>query len=70
VVDSMTDGENAKSYLDSLRRGDLSALLAHVRIEFGVRATRPGDEGVVVLTAPQPFYEALQALPLRGHQRR
>ncbi len=45
MVDSMTDAENAKSYLDSLRRGDLSTLLAHVRIEFEVRATRPRDEG-------------------------
>jgi hypothetical protein len=64
---SMTDkdsaGEAAISYLDSLRRGDLSALLRHSDVEIGVTS---GDFGVwqtlVIVRAPQPFAEALSKL--------
>ncbi|WP_027163671.1 hypothetical protein [Mesorhizobium sp. WSM1293] len=58
-----SDGENARAYLDSLRRGDLSALLLYARVETGVQL---GDFGsgqwVVVVHAPQPFAEALSTL--------
>lgn len=59
-----SDGETARGFLDSLRRGDLSALLLHGRVEIGVTS---GDFGgwqtVVVVRAPQPFAEALSKLP-------
>lgn len=60
-----SDGENARAYLDSLRRGDLSALLLHARVETGVHLADFGSGGqwVVVVRAPQPFAEALSALP-------
>ncbi|MER9629604.1 hypothetical protein [Mesorhizobium sp. M0296] len=59
-----SDGNNTRAFLDSLRRGDLSALLLHARVEIGVTS---GDFGgwqtLVVVRAPQPFTEALSTLP-------
>lgn len=67
MTDSASDGETARAYLDSLRRGDLSALLLHVRFEYGTLGV--SNEGVVVVKAPQPFVEALSALPQRDRKR-
>jgi len=64
--DSTTDGENTRAYLDSLRRGDLSALLMHARIDYGTMGAR---QGVVVVHAPQPFSEALSSLPPTDRKR-
>ncbi|RWB07302.1 hypothetical protein [Mesorhizobium sp.] len=59
-----SDGETARAFLDSLRRGDLSALLLYARVEVGVTS---GDFGgwqmLVVVRARQPFAEALSKLP-------
>ncbi|TPN39368.1 hypothetical protein FKO01_04200 [Mesorhizobium sp. B2-3-3] len=58
-----SDGENARAYLDSLRRGDLSALLLHARVETGVQLADFGSgQWVVIVRAPQPFAEALSTL--------
>lgn len=35
-----SDGESARGYLDSLRRGDLSALLLHARVGVTTRKWR------------------------------
>lgn len=67
MTDSTTDGETARAYLDSLRRSDLSALLLHSRIDYGVLGS--SGEGVVVVRVPQPFVEALAALPQRDRKR-
>jgi hypothetical protein len=65
-----SDGENARAFLDSLRRGDLSALLLHASIDIKVTF---GDFGskymVVVVRAPQPFAEALAKLPDHDRKR-
>ncbi|MGO7374739.1 hypothetical protein ACC721_05615 [Rhizobium ruizarguesonis] len=58
-----SDGETARAFLDNLRRGDLSALLLHSRIEIGVTSGDFGWQMVVVVRAPQPFAEALFKLP-------
>lgn len=63
-------GETARAFLDSLRRGDLSALLQHARIEIGATS---GDFGgwqmVVVVRAPQPFAQVLSKLPDHDRKR-
>ena len=65
-----SDGENARALLDSLRRGDLSALLLHGRVENGVTRGDWGlDEAVVVVRAPHPFSEATAALPEQDRKR-
>lgn len=65
-----SDGDSARAFLDSLRRGDLSALLLHARVEIGVMG---GDFGgwqtLVVVRAPQPFAEALSRLPEHDRKR-
>ena len=65
-----SDGEDAKFFLDGLRRGDLSALLPHARFEIG---TVKGDWGnrqtYVTLVAPQPFADAVAALPEHDRKR-
>lgn len=64
-----SDGENARAFLDSLRRGDLAALLLHARVEYGIAAGSFGDEIVVVVRAPHPFAEAIVALPEQDRKR-
>ncbi|TIQ79917.1 hypothetical protein [Mesorhizobium sp.] len=64
-----SDGENARAFLDSLRRGDLSALLLHARVEYGLNSDFYGREAAVVVRAPQPFSEALSSLPQRDRKR-
>ncbi|MBY3575463.1 hypothetical protein HFN65_31485 [Rhizobium laguerreae] len=65
-----SDGEAARGYLDNLRRGDLSALLLHARIEIGITAGGGfGAEMVVIVRAPQPFAEALSKLPDHDRKR-
>lgn len=65
-----SDGKSARDFLDSLRRGDLSALLLHARVELG---STSGDFGgwqtLVVVRAPQPFAEALSKLPAHDRKR-
>ncbi|WP_150129044.1 hypothetical protein [Rhizobium phaseoli] len=58
-----SDAETARAFLDSLRRGDLSALLLHARIEIGITSPSYGWQMVVVVLAPQPFADALAKLP-------
>ncbi|TBY02092.1 hypothetical protein [Rhizobium laguerreae] len=65
-----SDGENARSFLDNLRRGDLSALLVHARIEIGATSGDIGGwQAVVVVRAPEPFAEALSRLPDHDRKR-
>ena len=64
-----SDGENARAFLDSLRRGDLSALLLHARVEYGLNSDSYGREAAVVVRVPQPFAEALSVLPQRDRKR-
>jgi hypothetical protein len=65
-----SDGENARAFLDSLRRGDLSALLLHARVEYGITEGYFGqDETAVVIRAPHPFNEAIAALPEHDRKR-
>ncbi|MBA1343911.1 hypothetical protein [Rhizobium sp. WYCCWR 11146] len=64
-----SDGENARAFLDSLRRGDLSALLLHVSVDIGItKDDWAGSQMVVVARAPQPFADALSQLP--GYDRK
>jgi hypothetical protein len=55
----------AIKFLDSLRRSDLAALLSRSEISVGTT----GFELVVVVHAPQPFADALQALPQQDRRR-
>lgn len=68
MIDS--DGEDARAFLDSLRRGDLTALLLHARFEIG---SMKGDFGqretYVVVLAPQPFADAISALSAHDRKR-
>lgn len=64
-----SDGETARGYLDSLRRGDLSALLLHARVEIGVTGIDFTSQMVVVVRASQPFAEALSKLPEHDRKR-
>jgi hypothetical protein len=64
-----SDGENARAFLDSLRRGDLSALLLHARIEYGQDSSSYGRFAAVIVRAPQPFAEALSVLPQHDQKR-
>lgn len=64
-----SDGEAARGYLDSLRRGDLSALLLHAHIDIGVTAVGYGSQMAVIVGAPQPFAEALSKLPEHDRKR-
>ncbi len=65
-----SDGEDARAFLDSLRRGDLSALLLHARIEYGVTKGDWGlDETYVTVRAPYPFAEAISCLPEHDRKR-
>ncbi|WJI61348.1 hypothetical protein NLY43_22355 [Mesorhizobium sp. C416B] len=61
-----SDGENARDFLDSLRRGDLSALLVPARTDYGIG---PNNRAVVVVRAPHPFAEALSGLPEQDRKR-
>ncbi|MGO7266033.1 hypothetical protein [Rhizobium johnstonii] len=64
-----SDGENARAFLDSLRRGDLSALLLHASVDIGItKDDWAGSQMVVVVRAPQPFADALSQLP--GYDRK
>lgn len=65
-----SDGENARAFLDSLRRGDLSALLLHAQIDIGIQSGGyGGNRMVVVVRAPHPFAEALDKLPNHDRKR-
>lgn len=65
-----SDAENARAFLDGLRRGDLSALLLHARVQYGVQEGDWGlDETFVVVRAPHPFSEAISALPQQDRKR-
>lgn len=65
-----SDGENARAFLDSLRRGDLSALLLHAQVQYGIAAGYFGeDDTAVIVHAPHPFAEALSALPQHDRKR-
>jgi hypothetical protein len=65
-----SDGENARAFLDHLHRRDLSALLLHARVEYGVAPGDWGlDETVVVVRAPYPFSEAISGLPQHDRKR-
>ncbi|OWO94810.1 hypothetical protein B5E41_10305 [Rhizobium esperanzae] len=58
-----------RGYLDSLRRGDLSALLLPAQIDIGVTGLGYEAQMVVVVRAPQPFAEALSKLPEHDRKR-
>lgn len=65
-----SDGENARAFLDSLRRGDLSALLLHASVDIGItKDDWAGSQMVVVVRAPQPFADALAKLPEHDRKR-
>jgi hypothetical protein len=68
MTQTHSDGETARAYLDSLRRGDLSALLVYAQIDTGVAGVGYEAQMVVVVRAPQPFAEAVSKLP--DHDRR
>jgi hypothetical protein len=63
MPDSTT--ENTIRFLGSLRRPDLAALVSRAEIMVGTT----GTELVVLARAPQPFAEALQALPQHDRHR-
>lgn len=68
MIDS--DGEDARLFLDGLRRGDLSALLLHARFEIGTTKGEFGQrETYVVVVAPPPFADAVSALPAHDRKR-
>jgi hypothetical protein len=70
MTHTTSDGENARAFLDSLRRGDLSALLLHAQIDIGVTSEGYlGNRIVVVVRAPQPFAEALDKLAPHDRKR-
>ncbi|MBP0441428.1 hypothetical protein [Tianweitania sediminis] len=65
-----SDGENARAFLDSLRRGDLSALLLHAHIQLSKVKGRDGEMNTVVAVyTPEPFAEALSNLPVHDRKR-
>lgn len=64
-----SDGETARAFLDSLRRGDLSALLLHAHVDIGVTGLDFSSQMVVIIRAPQPFAEALSKLPDHDRKR-
>ena len=68
MIDS--DGEDARSFLEGLRRGDLSALLLHARFEIGtIRGDWGNRQTYVTVVVPQPFAEAVSALPEHDRKR-
>lgn len=68
MIDS--DGEDARAFLDSLRRGDLVALLLHARFEIGRTKGAFGQlETYVTVHAPQPFADAIAALSEHDRKR-
>jgi len=64
-----SDGEAARSYLESLRRPDLSALLLHAQVDVGVTGLSYDSQMVVIVRSPQPFAEALAKLPHQDRKR-
>jgi hypothetical protein len=58
--------ENAKRFLDSLERFDLSTLIAHSQIEVG---SDDWFRTVVHVRSPQPFAEAIRVLPQHDRKR-
>jgi hypothetical protein len=65
-----SDGENARAFLDHLHRGDLSALLLHARVEYGIVEGYFGeDTTAVIIRAPYPFADAISALPEHDRKR-
>ncbi len=68
MIDS--DGEDARAFLDNLRRGDLVALLLHARFEIGQTKGVWGQlETYVTVRAPQPFADAIAALSEHDRKR-
>jgi len=68
MIDS--DGDDARAFLDNLRRGDLTALLLHARFEIGqTRGVFNQLETYVTVRAPQPFADAIAALPEHDRKR-
>lgn len=63
MPDSTT--EKTTRFLDGLRRSDLAALLFHAEVWIGTT----GTDLVVVVQSPQPFSDALLALPSHDRQR-
>ncbi|MGO4558104.1 hypothetical protein [Mesorhizobium sp. 2RAF21] len=68
MIDS--DGEDARAFLDGLRRGDLSALLLHARFEIGkVQGDFGQRQAYVAVRAPQPFADAISTLSEHDRKR-
>jgi hypothetical protein len=61
--------ENARKFLESLRRADLSKLLAHSEVESSVGGAEDWFSTSVIVRSPRPFAEAIAALPQHDRKR-